>query len=74
MGVAAYLGLVCAVYSVRVSMCREVRGLSLHRQSRVCFRVRNLINDVRWVRNGETLSASIFNSKSVINKAVLISP
>ena len=28
MGVAAYHGLVCAVYSVRVSMCREVRGLA----------------------------------------------
>ena len=27
MGEAAYHGLVCAVYSVRVSMCREVRGL-----------------------------------------------
>ena len=28
-GVAAYHGLVCAVYSVRVSMCREVRGLAI---------------------------------------------
>ena len=27
MGVATYHGLVCAAYSVRVSMCREVRGL-----------------------------------------------
>ena len=35
MGVEAYHGLVCAVYSVRVSMCREVRGrTSLHMETR----------------------------------------
>ena len=36
MVVAAYHGLVCAVYSVRFSMCREVRGLEIA----VCIDIR----------------------------------